>query len=526
MTKKDKNLPASERVLIFDTTLRDGDQSPGVALGAAEKLEIARSLERMHVDFIEAGFPASSPGDFESVTAIAKEVRGTAIAGLARAVPGDVDACWEAVKDAAQPRIHVFLSSSDIHILHQLEKDREQVLEMARTQVARAKKYCSDVEFSPMDATRSEPGYVYQMLTECIEAGATTVNIPDTVGYAISEEFGEFIRQIQENVPNIHKAVISVHCHDDLGLAVANSLAAIRAGARQIETCVNGIGERAGNASLEEVVMAIKTRSDFFGLSTNADTTQIHRTSRLVSHLTGMAVQPNKAIVGANAFRHQSGIHQHGITKLRETFEIIDARDIGLSRGAVIVLNKNSGRHGLKARLDELGYEITREELDRVFFAFKELADKKGEVDDRDLDTLVSEERRTVEEVYKLDLLQVSCGNQLMPTATVRLIGPEGREMTTTSIGTGPVDASYRAINGLVGVPNRLLEYAVNAVTEGIDAQGEVTVRIEATDRTFVGRGADTDIVVASAKALLNALNRLLAHAPRGAGEGGVWANP
>ena len=533
MTSKDKSPPADrrgptvqERVLIFDTTLRDGDQSPGVALGAAEKLEIARALERLRVDFIEAGFPASSPGDFESVTAIAKEVRGTVICGLARAVPEDVDACWEAVKHAAQPRIHVFLSSSDIHILHQLDKDREQVLEMARTQVARAKKYCSDVEFSPMDATRSEPGYVYRMLTECIEAGATTVNIPDTVGYAISEEFGEFIRQIQEKVPNIHKTVISVHCHDDLGLAVANSLAAVRAGARQVETCVNGIGERAGNASLEEVVMAIKTRSDYFGLSTNVDTTQIYRTSRLISQLTGMAVQPNKAIVGANAFRHQSGIHQHGITKLRETFEIMDAHDIGLSRGAVIVLNKNSGRHGLKARLDELGYEITREELNRVFLAFKELADKKGEVDDRDLDALVSEERRTVEEMYKLDLLQVSCGNQLMPTATVRLIGPEGREMTTTSIGTGPVDASYRAINGLVGVPNRLVEYTVNSVTEGIDAQGEVTVRIEADERTFVGRGADTDIVVASAKALLNALNRLLAHAPQGTREGEVWANP
>jgi len=515
---------SDDKVLIFDTTLRDGEQSPGVALGTNEKLEIARALERMRVDFIEAGFPASSPGDFESVTAIAKEVRGTAIAGLARAVGGDVDACWDAVKHAAQPRIHVFLSSSDIHILHQLEKDREQVLEMARSQVARAAKHCSDVEFSPMDATRSEPEYVFRMLTECIDAGATTVNIPDTVGYAIPEEFGDFIRQIQEKVPNIHKAVISVHCHNDLGLAVGNSLAAVRAGARQIETCINGIGERAGNASLEEVVMSIKTRGDFFGLSTNVDTTQIHRTSRLVSQLTGMSVQPNKAIVGANAFRHQSGIHQHGVTKLRETYEIIDAHDIGLSRGGMIVLNKNSGRHGLKSRLDELGYEITSEELDRVFVAFKDLADKKGEIDDRDLDALVSEERRTVEDVYKLDLLQVSCGNQLIPTATVRIIGPEGKIAETTSTGTGPVDASYRAINGLIGVPNHLVEYTVNSVTEGIDAQGEVTVRIEAADRTFVGRAADTDIVVASARALLNALNRLLAHMPREQQE--VWANP
>src|SRR3990170_2532478 len=326
-------MTSEDKVLIFDTTLRDGEQSPGVALGTNEKLEIARALEKMRVDFIEAGFPASSPGDFESVTAIA---------GLARAVAGDVDACWDAVKHAEHPRIHVFLSASDIHILHQLEKDREQVLEMARAQVARAKKHCSDVEFSPMDATRSEPEYVFRMLTECIEAGATTVNIPDTVGYAIPEEFEEFIRQIQERVPNIHKAVISVHCHNDLGLAVGNSLAAVRAGARQIETCVNGIGERAGNAALEEVVMAIKTRADFFGVTTNVDTTQIHRTSRLVSQLTGMVVQPNKAIVGANAFRHQSGIHQHGITKLRETYEIIDARDIGLNRAGMIALNKNS----------------------------------------------------------------------------------------------------------------------------------------------------------------------------------------
>jgi len=514
---------ADDKVLIFDTTLRDGEQSPGVALNPEEKLEIARALEKMRVDFIEAGFPASSPGDFESVSLIAKEVRGTAIAGLARAVPQDVDACWEAVRQAAHPRIHVFLSSSDIHILHQLVKDREQVLEMARTMVAHAKKCCSDVEFSPMDATRSEPEYVYRMIRDCIEAGATTVNIPDTVGYAIPGEFGDFIRDIQVNVPNIHKAVISVHCHNDLGLSVANSLAAVRAGARQVETCINGIGERAGNASLEEVVMALRTRQDYFGVTTNVDTTQIHRVSRLVSQLTGMTVQPNKAIVGANAFRHQSGIHQHGIVKLRETYEIIDARDIGLPRGGLLVLNKNSGRHGLKARLDELGFEITNEELDRLFAAFKELADKKGEIDDRDLEALVSEERRTVEEVFRLDLLQVSCGNHLIPTATVRLVGPDGSTKETTATGSGPIDASYKALNSLVGLPNRLVEYSVNSITEGIDAQGEVSVRIEADSRTYVGRGADTDIVVASAKALLNALNRLLSHAPR---EEQVWANP
>lgn len=504
-----------EKVLIFDTTLRDGEQSPGVALNVEEKLEIARALQRMKVDIIEAGFPASSPGDLESVSAIAKELRGdTVIAGLARAVQQDVDACWEAVRHSERPRIHVFLSSSDIHIMHQLEKDKENVLAMARDNVARAKSYCDDVEFSPMDATRSVPEYVYRMLNEVIDAGATTINIPDTVGYAIPSEFAQFIGDIKENVPNIDKARISVHCHNDLGLAVANSLAAVQAGVRQVEVCVNGIGERAGNASLEEVVMAIKTRPDFFHLETGIETTQIHRTSRLVSQLTGMSVQPNKAIVGVNAFRHQSGIHQHGMTKMRETYEIIDPETIGLPKGTNLVLNKNSGRHGLKARLDDLGYEITQGEMDHLFIAFKELADKKGEIDDRDLDALVSGERRAVEDIYKLDLLQVSCGNQLVPTATVRIIGEKGEEMSTTATGTGPVDAAFQAVNQLVGVPNQLVEYIVNSVTEGIDAQGEVTVRIEADGRTFVGRAADTDIIVSSAKALLNALNRAIAHMP------------
>ncbi len=513
----------ADRVLIFDTTMRDGEQTPGVALNVEEKLEIARALERMRVDIIEAGFAASSPGDFEAVQRIAREVRGSVIATLCRAVPEDIDIGWEAVKEAESPRLHVFISSSDIHIMHMLEKDREHVLEMARTMVARAAKYCPDVEFSPQDATRSDPEYIYRMLKEVIDAGATTVNIPDTVGYAIPEEFAAFIRSIQERVPNIHRARISVHCHNDLGLAVANSLAAVKAGARQVEVCVNGIGERGGNASLEEVVMALKTRRDFFGVETGIDTTQIYRVSRLVSQLTGVPVQPNKAIVGANAFRHQSGIHQHGIVKLRETYEIIDPREIGLPRGGIIVLNKNSGRHGLRARLRELGYDLAEEELDRVFRAFKELADKKGEIDDRDLEMLVMEERRASVEVYRLDLLQVSCGNQLVPTATVRLLGPEGQVLQTTATGTGPVDASYRAINALVGVPNRLLEYQVKSVTEGIDAQGEVTVRIEVDGHTFVGIGSDTDIVVASAKALMDALNRALTRVPR---EERAWSNP
>ena len=501
----------SDKVLIFDTSLRDGEQSPGVAFNIHDKIEIAHQLQRLGVDIIEAGFPASSPGDFEAVKAVAKEVRGSRIAGLARAVQRDVDSCYEAVKDAAAPRIHVFLSTSDIHLMHQLAKDRETVLEMARTMVARAKGYVEDVEFSPMDATRSEWEYVYRMLEQVIEAGATTVNIPDTVGYTTPEEFSAFISGILTNVGNIHRATISVHCHNDLGLAVANSLAAVRAGARQVETCINGIGERAGNAALEEVVMAIKTRADFFDLETNVKTRELYRTSRLVSDLTGMVVQPNKAIVGGNAFRHQSGIHQDGILKMRETYEIMDAREIGWPAGSEIVLGKLSGRHGFKSRLDDLGIELTHEEFERAFSAFKELADKKPEIDDRDIETLVGEERReAAEESFKLDLLQVSCGNQLVPTATVRLGTPDGRTLLHTATGTGPVDATYRAINALVGIENELTEFSVKSVTEGIDAQGEVVVRIQCDGRTYTGRGADTDIIVAAAKAVLQAINRAL----------------
>ncbi len=500
----------ADKVLIFDTSLRDGEQSPGVAFNINDKLEIARQLQRLGVDIIEAGFPASSPGDFEAVKAVAKEVRESRIAGLARAVPRDVDACAEAVKAAAAPRIHVFLSTSDIHLMHQLSKDRDTVREMARAMVARAKGYVEDVEFSPMDATRSEWEYVYRMLEDVIDAGATTVNIPDTVGYTTPEEFRAFIDGIRENVANIHRATISVHCHNDLGLAVANSLTAVRAGARQVETCINGIGERAGNAALEEVTMAIKTRGDFFGLETNVNSRELYRTSRLVSDLTGMPVQPNKAIVGGNAFRHQSGIHQDGILKMRETYEIMDAREVGWPAGSEIVLGKLSGRHGFKARLDDLGIELSEEEFERAFAAFKELADKKPEIDDRDIDAIVSEERRAEDESYKLDLLQVSCGNHVIPTATVRLGTPDGRTLVHTATGAGPVDAAYQAINALVRVENELTEFSVKSVTEGIDAIGEVIVRIERDGRTYTGRGADTDIIVAAAKAVLQAINRLL----------------
>ncbi len=499
-----------DKVIIFDTTLRDGEQAAGGSLNIQEKLEIARQLERLGVDVIEAGFPISSPGDFEAVGLIAREVRTPAICGLARAHPNDIDRAWEAIKEAEHPRIHVFLSASDVHLLHQLKKSRKEVLETARTMVARAKKYTDDIEFSPMDASRSEPEYIYQILEAVIDAGATTVNIPDTVGYAIPNEFGNLIEGILHNVPNINRAVVSVHCHNDLGLAVANSLESVRRGARQVECTINGIGERAGNASLEEIVMAIKTRSDLFNLTTDIDTGQIYRASRLVSELTGFVVQPNKAIIGANAFRHQSGIHQDGLIKMPITYEIMDPRTVGIPSSS-LVLGKLSGRHAFKERLAELGYSLPEEDFNRAFSVFKELADKKKEVTDRDIESLVAEEQRTVSETYHLDRIQVSCGDRGIPTAAVRLVAPDGQVLEDAALGTGPVDAVYRAINRLVGVTNVLTEFSVKSVTEGIDAIGEVLIRIESDGITYTGRGADTDVIVASAKAYMNALNRLLA---------------
>ena len=499
-----------ERVIIFDTTLRDGEQAPGATLNLDEKLQIAHQLEKLGVDVIEAGFPIASPGDFESVRLIAKEVREPIICALAHANADAVDRAWESIKEAKRGRIHVFLSSSDIHLTHQLRMGRGEILELAATMVARAKGYIDDVEFSPMDATRTSPEFIYQILKATIDAGATTVNIPDTVGYTTPEEFSRLIRGIFDNVPNIDKAVVSVHCHDDLGLAVANSVAALTCGARQVECTINGIGERAGNASMEEIVMALRTRKDFFNLTTNIDTTQIYKTSRLVSELTGFSVPPNKAVVGANAFRHESGIHQDGILKEPTTYEIMDARTVGLPSSA-LVLGKHSGRHALKARLEQLGYTLSKEELNRAFSDFKELADKKKEVTDRDLESLVAEEMRTVSETYHLDQVQVSCGDRSVPTASVRLIDPEGNVVADAALGTGPVDAIYKAINRIVGVPNVLTEFSVKSITEGIDAIGEVTIRIESEGKVYTGRGAATDIIVASAKAYMNALNRLLA---------------
>ena len=498
-----------ERVIIFDTTLRDGEQAAGGTLNIKEKLESAKQLARLGVDVIEAGFPITSPGDFEAVNLIAKEVRSPAICALARAVPEDIDRAGEALKEAAHPRIHIFLSSSDIHLVYQLKKSRQEILEMARNMVTRAKKYTADIEFSPMDATRTEPEYIYQILEAVIDAGATTVNIPDTVGYTIPDEFGRLISGILKNVPNIRQAVVSVHCHDDLGLAVANSLEALRHGARQVECTINGIGERAGNASLEEIVMAIKTRHDLFNLTTNIDTMQIYRTSRLVSELTGFMVQPNKAIVGTNAFSHESGIHQDGVIKMPITYEIIDPKMVGISASS-LVLGKLSGRHAFKERLAELGYSLSDEDFSRAFAVFKQLAEKKKIITNKDIESLVAEEQRTVSEIYHLDRIQVSCGDRGIPTAAVRLIGPEGQVIADAALGTGPVDAIYKAINRLVGVTNKLTEFSVKSVTEGIDAIGEVLIRVESGGITYTGRGADTDIIVASAKAYINALNRLL----------------
>jgi len=499
-----------DRVIIFDTTLRDGEQAAGASLNAQEKLEIAKQLDRLGVDVIEAGFPISSPGDFEAVQLISMEVRRPIICALSHANAVAVDRAWQAIKEAAHPRIHVFLSASDIHLLYQLNKSREEILELAQKMVARAKSYVDDVEFSPMDASRTEPAYLYHILEAAIDAGATTVNIPDTVGYATPQEFGSLIQGILVEVPNIHKAVISIHCHNDLGLAVANSLEAIRNGARQVECTINGIGERAGNASLEEIVMALKTRQDSFNLTTNVDTTQIYRTSRLVSELTGFAIQLNKAIVGANAFRHQSGIHQDGLIKKAITYEIMNPKSVGIPASS-LVLSKLSGKHAFKERLIELGHTLSEEALSRAFQSFKGLADKKKEITDRDIESLVAEELRAATEVYHLDHVEVSCGDHSLPTATVRLIGPDGHSLADAALGTGPVDAVYKAINRIVGIPNKLTEFTIKSITEGIDAIGEVLIRIESDGITYTGRGASTDIIVASAKAYMNALNRLLA---------------
>ncbi len=511
-------------VRIFDTTLRDGEQSPGAAMNVEEKLKIAHGLEEMGVDIIEAGFPISSPGDFAAVQSISQEIRNCIVCGLTRAVHEDIDAAAEALKGAARPRIHTGLGVSDVHIQYKLRTTREAALETGVEAVQYAKKFVEDVQYYTEDAGRADPVYLYKVLEAVIAAGATVVNIPDTTGYTTPEEFGALIRGIMENVPNIHKAIVSVHCHNDLGMATANTLAGIRNGARQAEVTFNGIGERAGNTSLEEVVMAIKTRRDVFGLDTRINTLRLYPLSRLVSQLTGITVQPNKAIVGANAFAHSSGIHQDGVLKERITYEIINPRDVGVP-DSEIILSARSGRHGLRHRLTELGIAVSDEQFEKIYQRFLEVADKKKTVDTRDLEAIVSDQSYQPQEVYTLDGLQVACGTMGMPTATVRLRGPDGVQHVQAAVGTGPVDAAYKAIDAIVQAQNTLLEFAVRAVTEGIDALGEVTVRIEGKDgeqslhaqkgtwysRTFGGHGADTDIIVASAKAYLAALNKLVA---------------
>ena len=517
------------RVLIFDTTLRDGEQSPGASLNLDEKLAIAQQLARLGVDIIEAGFPFASSGDFNAVQRIAATVGspdGPVICGLARAAAGDIKACAEAVAPAARRRIHTFIATSDIHLEHKLRKSRAEVLEITREMVAYARSLVDDVEFSCEDAGRSDPDYMHQVIETAIKAGASTINIPDTVGYATPAEFGALIAGINSAVPNIDQAIISVHGHNDLGLAVANFLEAVKNGARQLECTINGIGERAGNASLEELVMALHVRRSYYNpfLGRPAESTtpitavrteEITKTSRLVSNLTGMAVQPNKAIVGANAFAHESGIHQDGVLKNRLTYEIIDARTVGLSDNR-ISLGKLSGRSAFRARLEELGYQIDGEDLNDAFARFKELADRKREITDRDLEAIVSEQSQQQGEArFLLRGVQVSCGTGLLPTATLTLETADGDQRSEAAIGTGPVDAVCQALNRLAGVPNELVEFSVKSVTEGIDAMGEVTIRLRADGVLYSGHSANTDIVVAAAQAFVNALNRLVAGAER-----------
>jgi 2-isopropylmalate synthase len=512
------------RVLIFDTTLRDGEQSPGASLNLEEKLAIAQQLARLGVDVIEAGFPFASAGDFAAVQRIAQQVGGESgpiICGLARASKSDIKACADAVKPALHSRIHTFIATSDIHLEHKLRKSRQEVLEIVPDMVGYARSLVEDVEFSCEDAGRSDPEFLYEVIEAAIHAGATTINIPDTVGYTTPSEFGTLIAGINQHVPNIGEAVISVHGHNDLGLAVANFLEAVKNGARQLECTINGIGERAGNASLEELVMALHVRRRYYNpfLGRDADsptpltavrTEEITKTSRLVSNLTGMVVQPNKAIVGANAFAHESGIHQDGVLKNRLTYEIIDARTVGLSDNR-ISLGKLSGRSAVRARLEELGYDLTREDLDEAFARFKDLADRKREITDRDLEAIVSEQVQQPEARFQLKLVQVSCGSSLRPTATVTLGDDDAGERTVSAVGTGPVDAVCRALNTLAGIPNELIEFSVKSVTEGIDAMGEVTIRLRRDGSLYSGHAADTDVVVAAAMAFVNALNRLVA---------------
>jgi 2-isopropylmalate synthase len=505
-----------DRVIIFDTTLRDGEQSPGFSMNTMEKLEMARQLARLNVDVIEAGFPISSEEDFEATREVARQV-GTlegapTICGLSRVGLGDIDRCWEAVKYARKARIHTFVATSDIHLKYKLRKSRAEILKAAVEAVRHARGYCEDVEFSPEDASRTDFDYMCDVLSAVIEAGARTVNIPDTVGYAIPREWGERIASIREKVPGMDKVVLSVHCHNDLGQAVANSVTAVMNGARQIECTINGIGERAGNASLEEVVMALRTRKDFFGVETGVRTEEIFKASRLLSHITGIHVQPNKAIVGENAFAHEAGIHQDGVLKEKLTYEIMKPEDIGRPSNK-LVLGKHSGRHALAARLKDLGFDLSGSDLDRAFKAFKDLADRKKEVFDEDLVAIVTDEATQGGlETYRLEYLHVISGTGVVPSATVKLRRDQ-EVFQDSGVGDGPVDAVLAAIEAITGMKGRVLDYSLRAATSGKDAIGEVSIKIDFDGTVVSGRGSSTDVIEASARAYLSALNRAVQRA-------------
>lgn len=494
------------RIYLFDTTLRDGEQSPGVSLNVEEKLEIAQQLARLGVDVIEAGFPIASPGDFRAVKAIAQTVKGPVIAGLCRANRADIDRSWEALKYAETPRIHTFLATSDIHLKYKLQKTRAEVLAQAVDAVKYARQFCPDVEFSAEDATRSDWDFLAEVVEAVIDAGATVVNLPDTVGYAVPEEFENFMRTIIKRVPNSDQAIFSVHCHDDLGLAVANSLSGLRAGARQVECAVNGIGERAGNASLEEIIMALYTKHAFYQKEVNVKYNEIYKTSRMVSNLTGMLIQSNKAIVGNNAFAHESGIHQDGVLKERTTYEIMSPELVGVHKNN-LVLGKHSGRHAFKERLLELGYELSEEEVQKAFGLFKDLADKKKEISDDDIEALLKDQGRSVPEKFTLEYLHISSGTNMIPTATVRL-SIDQMPFEAAATGSGPMEAACHAVDKITDIYGRLLEYKLHAVTGGKDALGEVLSKVEIGEKIYNGRGLSTDIIEASVKSYVHAINK------------------
>ena len=500
-------MTTNDQIIIFDTTLRDGEQSPGASMNPAEKLRIATQLEKLGVDVIEAGFPAASEGDFEAVKAIAQTLKISQIAALCRASDDDINRGWEAIKNAVNPRIHTFIATSELHMKYKLQMEKEAVLEQAIKSVQLAASYTDNVEFSAEDGSRSDPSFLCKVFEAVIDAGATTVNLPDTVGYAIPEEYGELIKYVIKNTPNMDKAILSVHCHNDLGLATSNTLTAIKAGARQVEVTINGIGERAGNTSLEEVVMSLNTRPNFFPQTTSIDTTRIYPTSRLVSMITGILVQPNRAIVGANAFAHEAGIHQDGVLKNPMTYEIMKPETIGLAKNN-LVLGKHSGRHALNSHIQEMGYDLSKEELNTVFEKFKHLTDKKKSIQDEDIEALINEGVLRSSEVFSLEYIHVLSGNTVFPTASIQL-NINGRPVQGATEGSGPIDAVYNIISKLTGTKSELLRFTISALTEGTDAQGEVTVRLQENGIVALGKGIDPDIITASALAYINGLNRL-----------------